>query len=94
MEDLYVTEQPSWVQIAEYAKTPALVRKRMAGTPCAECTKLNVFPTGSSATLIICAPLPFVEDFTEAELFGKALPAKVAATARAPTIAVRKTLRR
>ncbi len=48
---------PWWVQIAEYAKTPVLVRKRIAGIPCAECVKLNVLPTGTLASLTMFLPL-------------------------------------
>ena len=48
---------PWWVQIAEYAKTPVLVRKRIAGIPCAECVKLNVPPTGTLESLTMFLPL-------------------------------------
>ena len=61
--------QPWCVQIAEYAKTPVLVRKSTAGTPCDECVKLYVPPTLRSANLMIWLPDAFDVDFAEDDAY-------------------------
>jgi hypothetical protein len=81
---LYETVQPWWVQIAEYAKTPVLVRKSTAGIPWDEWMKLYVAPTLRSANLIICFPDAFDVDFAEVDAalaLGNARPAKDPRTA-------------
>jgi len=85
--------QPSWVQTAEYAKTPVLVRKRTAGVPALE-TKVCVAPTLKAASLTIFLTVEFSPVATAAaDDFGNSFPTPAPAIAMAATVETRKNPR-